>query len=482
MDGVTDVVVLDAVAPSRVMDLHTQLSYYASWAKASDNGGTHARLDSDGSACTGVAMPNNRQWAFLFWLLVVVLVVVRNRESRGSFGGAMRLLISPKFLVPIVLFIGLVAGMVVGARRVGLWDGDLTADTAMWVVTAGAVLFGSFSEASEEPHFVRRRALETFRVTALIEVLSEVFVLSLAAELTLQPLLALLAGVSVVAEQKKEHRPVKRVVDFVLAAGGWAMLLYVGASLINNWEALDKHHLVRQFALPIWLTIGALPYIYFLGLWAAYENAFIRITWRSGAGWWGRTRAKLVLVRSFGLSAHAVGSFAGPWQSQLADTGSFRAGREVIREAKAQAAHEARDAVERLVRLAGVDGVDDDGRRLDRREFEETTGALLWLATCHMGWHNRRRRYKSDLFALLEPDFAQRKLLEEHGIQQRISKDGKKWYAWRRTVTGWVFAIGASGAPPNQWQYDGPEAPTGFPSEDLIWGSHPFELDRCRNW
>ena len=111
-------------------------------------------------------------------------------------------------------------------------------------------LFGSFDKASEEPHFVRRRALATFRVSAF------------------------------------------RAVDFVLAAGGWAMLFYVGASLLNNWDALDKHHLVRQFAMPIWLTIGALPFIYFLGLWAAYEKAFIRVNWRSEAGWWGRTRAK----------------------------------------------------------------------------------------------------------------------------------------------------------------------------------------------
>ena len=67
-------------------------------------------------------------------------------------------------------------------------------------------------------------------------------------------------------------------------------------------------------------------------------------------------------MRSFGLSAHAVGSFAGPWQFQLAETDSFRAGREVIhdfRDAKARATREATEAAERLVRLAGVDGVDD---------------------------------------------------------------------------------------------------------------------------
>ena len=384
-------------------------------------------------------MPNNRQWAFLFWMLVVAAVVVCRKETRSSVGGALRLLVSPKLLTPILAFVGLVVALVAIAGRLGLWDLDLTADTVMWLLTAGAVLFGSLDKASAENHFVRRRAFETFRASAFVEVLAEVFVLKLFAEVVLLPVFAFLGGISVVADQKKEHRPVKKFVDFVIAAGGWALLLYVTVSLIDNWGALDKSHLLRQFAMPMWLTIGVLPYIYLLGVWAAYENAFIRVNWRSEAGWRGRTRAKLVLLRSFGLSARGVGSFGGPWQFKLAEAHSFRAGRQVIRDfrdAQAQEAREAADAADRLVRFAGVDGVDDEGRQLDRREFDETTSALLWLGTCHMGWYDRQDRYKPDLFELLEVDFVRRGLPEEHGIEQRISKAGKKWFAWRRNVTG----------------------------------------------
>ena len=63
-----------------------------------------------------------------------------------------------------------------------------------------------------------------------------------------------------------------------------------------------------------------------------------------------------------------------------------------------------------------------------------------------------------------------------------VSEDGQSWYAWRRTVTGWCFAIGAAGAPPNQWEYDGPEPPEGFPSEDQAWGDSPFADQANRNW
>ena len=64
----------------------------------------------------------------------------------------------------------------------------------------------------------------------------------------------------------------------------------------------------------------------------------------------------------------------------------------------------------------------------------------------------------------------------------RVHEAGQSWYAWRRTVTGWCFAIGAAGPPPEQWEYDGPEPPAGFPGEDPAWGSHAFSEEANRNW
>lgn len=38
-------------------------------------------------------------------------------------------------------------------------------------------------------------------------------------------------------------------------------------------------------------------------------------------------------------------------------------------------------------------------------------------------------------------------LPQETGITMSVAKDGQAWYAWRRTITGWCFAIGAAGSP-----------------------------------
>ena len=72
------------------------------------------------------------------------------------------------------------------------------------------------------------------------------------------------------------------------------------------------------------------------------------------------------------------------------------------------------------------------------------------------------------------------KAFPETDVTMKVAPKGKAWYAWRRTVSGWCFAIGSAKAPPDQWRYDGAEPPTGFPGKDSKWGPTAFE--QTINW
>ena len=432
-------------------------------------------------------MPNNRQWAFMFWIVVLLGWMLVRKDTRLSIGDAFRVASSPRIFVPVAILVAWVVGLVWAASRINLWDGDRITDTVFWFITAGLVLFGRLDKVRKEPHFVRRSALATLELSALVEVLSELFVLNLVTELILQPVFALVGGMSVVAAQKSEYRRVKRLVDGLIVAASLAILMYAIVNLITNWNGLDKGDLLQQFTLPVWLTVGVLPYIYLLGLVAAYELAFIRIDWKSEFGWLARARAKLILLASFHIRARGIGAFSGPWQHKLAAATSFREGRRVVRDFRQATLETRRTEQEEAARLstyAGVDGVDEEGRRLDRREFATTKKALRWVATCQMGWYNNNRsgRYRSDLLDFVLEGLGSQGLPQPHNVRMEVSPDGQKWFAWRRTVSGWVFAIGAAGPPPDQWEYDGSEVPRGFPGEDPAWGDQPFGDGMNVNW
>jgi hypothetical protein len=156
-----------------------------------------------------------------------------------------------------------------------------------------------------------------------------------------------------------------------------------------------------------------------------------------------------------------------------AGQGSIRGGMEAVRafrtERDGRLSRE-RSQLARREALAGVEGTDLEGRQLDRREFEETQDALRWIATCQMGWYNQRKHYRRDLMTFVN-DFSRQGLPADHGIVMRVRKDGKAWYAYRRTPSGWVLGIGANKGTPDQWFYDGPHPPKSYPQPGHGWGT-----------
>lgn len=428
---------------------------------------------------------NNREWAALFWLLAALAWALSRRTIRSSLRDVVRHFLHPKILLPIVAMVAYVGALVRVGWQFRLWSPNVIKETIIWFFASGFILLMNLDRASREQGFFRRAALRTLEVTVFIEFFMNLFVLSLPAELILQPIIALLVLLSLVAAREEQYRTVRRLVDVLLAIIGLSLAAFALVQLFRQWDQLDATARLLEFALPVWLTLGLLPFIYALSVWAAYELAFIRIDWaaRDRPSRW---RAKLALITVLHGRTRELSAFAGYWPQQAASAGSFTGARSVIRKFRSSRKQQEAAITEektRRERYAGVVGTDAEGRQLDRREFEETTRALRWLSTCQMGWYgNRGGKYRADMLEILGNDFRSHGLPSEHGITMHVAEDGDSWWAWRRTITGWCFAIGAAAPPPDQWEFDGPDPPGEFPGEDERWGDGPFSLGSNQNW
>lgn len=432
-----------------------------------------------------VGVPNNRQWALLIWIGIGLILALTQPEIRRSFGAVVRSLVSPKIALTIVGYVGVVALAIWGAERVGIWNFTLVSDTVAWLSISGWALWASFAKVDAEPDFFITHLRQIIGWSLFVGFVVDVGVLPFLAELALVPALALLGALQAVASRDSKYVSAEKVVNGCMAASVLFLIGFGAFTLIADWSSLDWAALGRQAALPVWLTLAVLPYVYLLGVYSTYETFFRRMDWQSSQGWWRRTVAKLALITTFGFRGHDLGQLGPQASFGLARSTTWREAREAIRVQLQQDSElrldEQRKA-DRLARYAGVDGVDAAGRRLDQQEFEETKAALRWLHTCHAGWWRREDRYKEGLLALIGTPRQMHGLDPANGYREVVSPDGRAWYGWRRTVSGWVFAIGANEAPPNQWTYDGPEPPTGPPCVDPIWGTEPFSDARSPNW
>lgn len=429
-------------------------------------------------------MFNDRQLASLLWIGVILVFAIGHPKVRGSVPDVLRAMASLSILSVLALLAGWSYALVRLGGRLGIWTPAIAGDTWFWFFTTAVVLVFNMQKVSTEEDFFLASAKATFGVTFFFGFLTDLWVLSVPAEFVAQGLVALFVGLSLVAARDPDQAQVKKLVDGCLSFIGLAVAALAARALILDWSDSDKAALARQLLTPVWMTLGVLPLIYAVGLYSAYQQVFMRIGWSGDPSRRIRVRAKMALLVGLHFRATLVGRFTPPWPHRLLEATTFRAGVNVtadFRRAIAEQAANEQAAVDRLARFAGVDGETEDGLRLDRREFEATARALRWVSNCQMGWYTDEEGYRADIMSIAA-DLTRFGLPEDHGVEVEVSPDGSAWFAWRRTITGWVFAIGAASPPPDQWEYDGPDAPVGFPGSDPPWGAEPFSGEANPNW
>jgi hypothetical protein len=259
---------------------------------------------------------NNRETAMLVWLGVALVWMLKRTEIRHSLADIGRSLVQPRILLTLGGFVVWIAGCAWIAAQVGLWESSLVNESVYWFLATGFVLYFGAAKLARGEGSLRQMAGQVLTLSLLAEVAVNLVVMPLWIELWFLPLITALVALQVFAEGKEEFAPGKMLIDAVVAVIGIALLAFVGVSLITDPSQLNLLQLARTVALPVWMTFLSLPFIYLLGLWAAYELAFNRIDFFATDKANSR-RAKRAMVKRFGLRARQVGRFHGRWQKQL---------------------------------------------------------------------------------------------------------------------------------------------------------------------
>lgn len=427
-----------------------------------------------------------REWAALIWVLGLVVAAIATPFVRRSFAPLLLLLLRFwQLQLALAAFLGWAALVCYIGGQFGAWHTALLKDTVAWIVVYGFASVLSATRAAKEEHFFRRAALAALSVSALMQFVLNLHTFHLLAELVLLPTVTFLLLLEAVAGRDPRTRPVQNLVNGVLVIVGLWVVVATARGLVDSWRGINPEETGLAFAFSVWFPLAMLPFVYALSLLMAYESALKLSSLRNDGNPPPRSVKAAMLVGLRGdlravneLPQHHVQyraiSRSRGFREALVHVGEYQRAREDRQREKAEKAA-------RLVRYAGVKGLDDDGKVLDQREIRETKEALRWIETCHLGHHNNRGKYRKDLMSdVLLDDFTRQGLTAEHGITMRVRQDGQAWYAWRRTPSGHVLGIGMNEGRDNEWLYEGEEPPAGFPGSDPSWGDRPYET--FPNW
>jgi hypothetical protein len=273
---------------------------------------------------------NPREIAFVVWLGGFLAWGATKPDVRAAYWQVVKAFFQPKVVGPVIALVGWTVGLAALAHTVGIWKMDVLSDTVVWFVTVGMAFYFSLGNVSEDG-WVRRTARRAVGAAVFVEVFVNLRVFSLPVELVLVPVLTFLVALGAYSAGKDEYTAAHKSVTFVMPVVGAIFAIYVTVSLIDDPKLGET---TRKLLLPVWLTIGVMPLIYLVGLWSAYEQAVLRIGFRTDDPA-TRRRAKRAFARAVKWRAADAGGFAGHWIYDLAHTDSPEAAREVMRRFRA---------------------------------------------------------------------------------------------------------------------------------------------------
>lgn len=432
-------------------------------------------------------MFSNREIAALVIFGVVIVCVMFNSGVRRSIAGALKAFRHWKLQLIILLYATYAVGAVLAAAILGAWELALLKDTIIWIIFSSLPVLLRAARVEDGPLLVKRTLVETFGVSVIVGFYVNLGSFSLL-EVGLYVILFCLVGLGTAAARGDNTRSVANVASFLITATVLALLWTTTSWLVRNWESVDQSELWLSAAMTLWIPLALLPFIYGVAFtmrcqWALKMVKFVNDSRSSKLG-----VCLGVLVSTRG-SVRYASSVTGRWRAELGKAKGFRQAMAVmvaLRQDTREEEEAKRQAIQRLRDHAGVKGMDENGRQLDRREFDETQRALSYLWTCMLGHaRNQKGKYRRDLLAIVD-DFSRFGLPEgrDHGITLEVVKDRRAWFAWRRTVTGWVFAIGGNRRDRTiQWIYDGAEPPSEFPGgKNSTWCDGVTSSAAAPNW
>jgi len=142
-----------------------------------------------------------------------------------------------------------------------------------------------------------------------IEFVVNFFPFPLAVEILLVPVLATIAVLGVLPSGTQGAAGARKFSEAVLALFGVSVFVRFVVLVVTDWYDFASSEALARFWIPPVLTIAVQPFFYSLGLYMAYEQAFMRL----GFFMEGEpllSYAKLAMVRRFGLNLGSSGRLA----------------------------------------------------------------------------------------------------------------------------------------------------------------------------
>ncbi|MFC3714508.1 hypothetical protein ACFOMD_18215 [Sphingoaurantiacus capsulatus] len=222
---------------------------------------------------------SNREIASYIWLGAILGWAATKAPVRKSFGGLARAFCQPAILGTLALSAGYIVLIVVALEHVGIWTWGNLKTTALWSISFAFAALLDINRASEDRTFFAKAIREALAITGALTFVVEFYSFSLLVELVAVPIITVLGLMKIMAASNADHRAAERFLSGLLTIIGLGYLGYSFYRTFHDAEDFAKLKTLREFGIPILLTLAFLPFLYLVVLYSVYERVFTLLPW-----------------------------------------------------------------------------------------------------------------------------------------------------------------------------------------------------------
>lgn len=220
---------------------------------------------------------NYREIATAIWLTIIFLWALSINGVRRSIRDLLKVFFNKKIFIPLIAMLLYIVCMVVVFEKIGFWDESATKDTILWTLGSAFTTYFSLNKVAQDDGYFKNAILDNLKFVLILEFVVNLYSFSLTAELIVIPIVSFIVMLNAFAESKPEYKQVSKLLNFILGVFGLYLIAFTFREIILDFQNLASLKNLRDFFLPIFLSISLLPFVYVMALFVQYETFFIRI-------------------------------------------------------------------------------------------------------------------------------------------------------------------------------------------------------------
>lgn len=217
----------------------------------------------------------NREWAILFWFIILIIFVTTKSAVRNSFAQLLKAIFKK---ITIIIFSLLLIFIFLQVRIFSLthlWDNSLIKDLFVWISTFGFGSVINIFNLKREREILYEFVNRNLKLVVFSDLLINFYTFPLIIEIVLVPFAFFLFGIAEYSKRDKKFSIVRKLMNYMIGCIGIVMLLYVVMSFCTRIDDLITIDNMLSFVFPIYLSVTFLPFLYVLALYVFYENIII---------------------------------------------------------------------------------------------------------------------------------------------------------------------------------------------------------------